>query len=345
MFEAREVKDKSEYNPLLLSKDAPITQAWFFGKWQEMMGRKVKRFKIVKNDEIVGFFQIIKYPLIFSKNFLYIPHGPILRKGYEGQAGFLDFLKEFYEKLLEIAKEENAVFTRFDLYFYNSNDGSIENLDKYFKKVPSYAYRSSYFQPKFEWILDLNNTEEELLNKMHPKNRYSIKLAEKRGVKIKIIGENFERYFEDFYKLLNETARRNNFNLHPKSYYQNILKTLDSNNAFLAVTEYDGKILLINLILLYGKTAYFLFGGSSGEHKNLMFSHLAQWEAIKEAKERGFKIYNFGGIDGNGNYKTYGGISTFKKRFGGESLEYSDSYDLVLKPFWYWLYNLRKKYW
>ncbi|OGD24911.1 hypothetical protein A2819_02705 [Candidatus Azambacteria bacterium RIFCSPHIGHO2_01_FULL_40_24] len=342
MFKFREIKNKAEYNPLLITENAPFTQAWFFGQWQEKMGRKVRRFEIKQEEEIIGFFHTIKYPMPFGQSFLYIPHGPVI---YNIQFIIRNsgFLKEFRKKLIEIVKEENAIFVRFDPFLprRSFSEGGFDP-SKYFNKTPIAHYHSSHFQPKYEWIIGLTNTEEELVNKMHPKNRYSIKLAERRGVKIKIVSENFERHFDDFYKLLNETAQRHNFNLHPKPYYQNIFKTLDSNNAFLAVAEYDGKILLINLILLYGKTAYFLFGGSSGEHKNLMFSHLTQWEAIREAKKRGFKIYNFGGVDNNGNYKTYGGISTFKKRFGGELLEHSDSYDLVLKTFWYKLYNLRK---
>lgn len=349
MFEIREIINKTEYNPLSISKQTPFTQAWFYGEWQKMVGRKVRRFEIIcprrtslgleRDSESIGFFQVIKYPLPFSQNFLYIPHAPLLRQDYGGQA---DFLREFYKKLSQIAKEENAVFVRFDLYFHNWNYGSMGNLDKYFKKVPPYAYHSSYFQPKFEWCINLTKTEDELFNEMHPKNRYNIRLAEKKGVEVEIIRQNFRKYFDDFYRLLRETAKRDNFNLHPKTYYQNVFATLEENNAFLAVARYEEKMLLINLILLYGRAAHFAFGGSSDEYKNLMAPHLSHWRGIIEAKNRGYKFYNFGGVSGNGG-KELEGVSFFKKRFGGELLEYSDSYDAVLKPFWHWLYNMRQK--
>ena len=341
MIEFREIKEKSEYLPHSINEGAPFTQGWLYGEWQEMSGRKVRRFQISENGRLVGYFQTIKYSFPLGQSIIYIPHGPVLNPGFTG-AGFLD---DFYKKLLEIAKEENAVFVRFD--FYSSFGGAINSR---FKKVPGYAYHSSYFQPKFEWLLDLSKSEEEILNGMHPKTRYNIGLAERRGVEIEIIPEEFEKYFNDFYALLAETARRDKFNLHPESYYRNIFftpggsasggKTLAGDNAFLVIAKYEGKILLINLILLSGNTAYFLFGGSSGENKNLMAPHLAHWVAIKEAKARGFEIYNFGAI-GEARYE---GISRFKKGFGGRILEYSDSYDLVLKPFWYFMYNLRKRF-
>lgn len=332
MFKFYEIKNIAEYNLLSVEESVPFTQAWFFGKWQEIMERKVRRFEIIKDSETIGFFQVIKYPSVFSKSFLYIPHGPVLIKKPD-----MEFLKIFSEKLIQISKEENAIFVRFD--FHGFNYGSKENLGRYFKRTPAYAYHSSYFQPKFEWILNLANTEEEILNYMHPKSRYNINLATRKGVKIEIINEDFKKYFDDFYKLLNETARRDNFNLHHKIYYQNIFTNCAENrNAFLAIAKYNGNILAINIILLFGSAAYFILGGSSGEHKNFMFSYLAQWEAMKEAKKRGFKIYNFGAVDREG----FEGISRFKKGFGGELLKHSDSYDLVLKPFWYYLYNLRK---
>lgn len=353
MFKFREIKSENEYKLLELKRDTPFTQAWFFGEWQKTMGRKVRRFEIRNNTEIFGFFQTIIYNLVFSNNFIYIPHGPLLRASFvpqngatkteQGCVGQDDFLKEFRKKLIEIGKEENAIFVRFDFYLHTSKYGGMEKLDQYFKKVPLYAYHSSYFQPKYEWTLDLNKTENEIINAMHPKNRYNIRLSEKKGVKIEIIKNNFEKYFEEFYGLLKETAGRDNFNLHPKGYYQSVFKTLSSNNAFLAVAHYGNNTLLINLILLYEKTAYFLFGGSSDKLQNLMFSHLAQWETIKEAKKQEMKIYNFGGVQGGGgSYEKYEGISVFKKRFGGEIFEYSDSYDIVLKKFLYYFYNLKK---
>jgi len=335
MFEIIEITDKDKYNPLLISKQASFVQAWFYGKWQEMAGRKVRRFVIRESFKIVGFFQAIKYSLPFGQSFLYIPHLVLQNI----------FLKDFRRELFKIGKEEDASFVRFDSYFHSFNNGSIENLEKFFKKVPASAYHSFYFQPKFEWLLDIDKPEPELLSYMHSKTRYNIHLAENRGVSVKVISGNFSGYFEDFYELMEETARRNDFNLHPKIYYQNIFFDCErNNNAFLAVAEHNDKILVINLILIFGEVAYFVFGGSSDEFKNLMAPHLAHWQGIVAAKNRGCKIYNFGGVDSDGRPEASGweGISRFKKGFGGRLLEYPDSYDLILSSFWHFLYGFAK---
>jgi lipid II:glycine glycyltransferase (peptidoglycan interpeptide bridge formation enzyme) len=71
-----------------------------------------------------------------------------------------------------------------------------------------------------------------------------------------------------------------------------------------------------------------------------MAPHLAHWKGILEARRRNYKFYNFGAINGLG----WEGISRFKKGFGGKLLKYSDSYDIVLKSFWYKLYDLKKRF-
>lgn len=332
MLELREIENKSEYDPLLMSKNAPFTQAWFFGEWQEMIGRKARRLKITKNSKVIGFLQLIEYPLVFSESFLYAPHGPVFREDIDKKS---ETLFEFSNELYKVGEKEKVAFVRFDPFA-----GTINNLETCFKKTPLFHYHSSYFQPKQEWILDLEKTEGETLNEMHPKTRYGIRLAENRGVKVEIIKSDFQKHFPNFINLMQKTAERNKFSLHPEIYYKNIFQNCEENkNAFLAIASYDDKIIAMNFVLFYGETVYFIFGASSDELKNLMAPHLLHWKSILEAKKSGCRIYNFGAVG-----EEYRGVSRFKKSFGGELLEHSDSYDLVLKPFWYLLYNIWKNF-
>ncbi len=340
MFEIKAIKNAEEYRPLDVSARAPFTQAWFYGEWQEAMHRAVFRFAVKKNSETIGFFQVIEYPLAFFQNFLYIPHGPVVGKINNDVRDY--FLKAFRQKLAETGKRENAAFARFDIFSPDSPSG---DLPAYFEIIPPRARRAAYFQPKYEWVLDIAKPESELLADMDAKTRYNIRLAEKKGVEIKIFDSNFEQHLDIFYDLLARTSFRNNFSLHPKNYYRIVLKNCEKNkNAFLVSAQSGGQVLAMNLILMFGETAYFLFGGSSDMMKNLMAPHLAQWRGITEAVRRGCTIYNFGGIDAGGERRSLEGVTRFKKGFGGRLSEYADSYDLILRPFWHGLYNLRKRW-
>ena len=329
-MEIREIHNSSEYNPLSIDKNALFTQAWFYGEWQEAMGRKVRRFEMRNNSETVGYFQVIKYPLLFGKNILYIPHGPVVKAANDEHQ-----IKEFSKILTHIATEENAIFVRFDSRFHNSNYGS---------KVPLYAHHSVYFQPKCEWVLDIDKPENELLGDMPKDSRYDIRYAENKGVKVEILDNNLINYIDDFYSLMGKTAQRGNFNLHPKKYYENILINCEkNNNAFFVVANHNSNIVVINFVLIFGETAYVVFGGSDDRFKHLRAPRLVYWRGMIEAKNRGCKFYNFGAVSPDSGYESYEGISEFKKGFGGKMLEHPDSYDLVIEPFWRWLYILRKK--
>jgi len=332
-FEFREIGKDDIFDPTTICENTPFTQAFFYGDWQKKLGRTVKRFLVIDGEKTIAYFQLIKYPLLFGRSYFYVPYGPITKVFSE------DFFVNLKDELMRIAKAEGAVFVRLDFTPQVSN----EILSKFFAKSPLYTYHSAHFQPRTEWFLDLDKTETELLMAMHTKNRYSIRLSERRGVTVEIT-RDFEKYFDIFYELMTETAKRNGFSLHHKDYYANIFQNLENINSYLSIARFEGKILAIDLVVVFGKTANYIFGGSSSEGRNRMpTSHLAQWKAICHAKQLGCVNYNFGGIStGNYIYKGWEGITIFKKRFGGREVKHSDFFDVISNHFLYRIYNLRK---
>jgi len=87
----------------------------------------------------------------------------------------------------------------------------------------------------------------------------------------------------------------------------------------------------------------YYYGASDNHYRKVMAPYLLQWEAIKESKKRGCKYYDFLGIAPEGAVNhPWAGVTQFKGKFGGEVVDYPKAKDLVLKPFWYFLYKLRK---
>lgn len=330
----REIGNNEIYDPNILCQNAPFTQASFYGDWQKTLSRTVRRFLISNDKEIVAYFQLIKYPLLLNKSYLYIPYGPVVKDPSE------DIYEYLKRELKQIAKMEGAVFARLD--FTPSVPSAI--LSRFFTKAPFYTYHSAYFQPRVEWFLALEKSENELLMAMHEKTRYSIRLAERKEVTAEIIAGDFERYFEVFHELMAGTAKRNGFSLHTKEYYKNIFQNLDKTNSYLSIASYNQKILAIDLIIVYGTIANYVFGGSCNEERNRMPTYLAQWKAICYAKQLGCVDYNFGGIAIENNiYKGWDGLTLFKRKFGGREIIHSDFFDIVANPILYLLYNLRKR--
>lgn len=333
-FDLKELKhdDKPPFS------DIPLTQMPFYGSWQSANNRKVRRFVVTKNTLPIIYFQLIFYPLFGKMKYAHTPYGPVTEKNEISIEGLL-FLKK---EIRCILKEEGAIFCRLD--FNPVLDPKI--LSTIFKASPQFTYKGAYFQPRVEWALDITQSEQELLARMHQKTRYSINLAKRKDLKVEIIEEGIMERFNDFYNLMKETGERDRFHLHSKEYYENVFKiSLKEKNAALVIVSFEGEVLVANLIIFYGDKAMYLYGSSSNHYRNLMPTYLAQWSAILYSKKRGAVEYNFGGIHTerfpNNAWK---GITYFKKNFGGYEIIHSPFYDIVQKPFWYMIYSLRKMF-
>ena len=105
-------------------------------------------------------------------------------------------------------------------------------------------------------------------------------------------------------------------------------------NAYLEDKRLDSSA----IIMYYGNTAAYRHGASVGLDKKVPTSYLLQWEAIKEAKKRGIKYYNFWGIAPDNAPKShpFKGITHFKKGFGGEQKNLLHCQDLPISSK-YWL--------
>ena len=334
-FVLKEIIEENEWSPSSLKEDASFTQSYFYGTWQQSFGRKVKRFTVCEDGVTFCFFQIVFYPLIASKKYGYISYGPVSSVWTKD---LLEFLKQ---EILKIMKVESAVFVRFDF------DPVIllEEAQKYFTRSAVSSYFGSVFQPRYEWVISLSKNEGGLLKDMHQKAQYAIRTAEKRGVTVEIVRKNISSRLTDFLELINVTSERNSFSVHDKKYYEKFFELADkSEDVFISIASYEGKILCINLYVVYGNTATYFFGSSSNEHRSLQAPYFALWKSILFAKENGVKNFNFGGVSDPDEklYKSWKNLTYFKQKFGGERVRHSDFYDVVSSSFWYYLYMFRK---
>lgn len=191
-----------------------------------------------------------------------------------------------------------------------------------------------YIHAERLWILDITRDEETLLKEMRKTTRYSIRKAEKEGVKI--IKRNDEKAIEEFLKIYGETAQRENFTPFSKTFltheYQAFQKTGNANWFF--AYEKDDRLTAAALIDYTQSTAFYHQGATL--HSKVPTSYLLQWESIKEAKKRGCKLYNFWGTLQEGRTpKNWGGLSLFKEGFGGYQVDYVPTQDYILSPKYY----------
>jgi len=269
--------------------------------------------KLGRNAWQIDEVNIIEYVLPVGKTYL-----------YSSRLNFPQNINEFINKAKNLAKKENAIFLKLE-FENNINEKLLKEIG--FKK-------SNHVQPLRTLMLDITKSEEELLNEMHPKTRYNIGLAQKKGIKIRM--SNGEDDFTKFWRLMLQTSKRDGFKSYPRTYYEEMLE-IPGVELFLA--EQGNEAIAANIVVFYKNTAIYLHGASNYEYRNLMAMPLLQWHQILEAKKIGCTEYDFWGIDD----EKWPGVTRFKRGFGGKEITYPGAYDLVFKPIWYKLYKLAKK--
>jgi lipid II:glycine glycyltransferase (peptidoglycan interpeptide bridge formation enzyme) len=153
---------------------------------------------------------------------------------------------------------------------------------------------------------------------------------------------------QSFYQILKETAKRDNFNINPKRTYKIMLKTLSKTNKAKLFLAYhpDSKKPIAGILNTYIKdTATYYYGASDHNYRKYMAPYFLQWHAIQDAKKQNFKYYDFLGVANPQNKKDpLNGVTNFKNKFGGKTIQYKNSEIIIHKPILYYLLKLKKTF-
>ena len=309
-------------------KDIHPLQATEWGNFREKTG-----VKVIRTDNL----QLTIHPIPRTKYTIgYLPKGPMPTK-------------QMLVELGKMGKNEKCIFIQLE--------PNVENADNLKTKLKSLGLAPSAHPlfTNYTFVLDLTKSEEELLKNMHPKTRYNIRIAEKKGVKV--TEDNSDKAFEQYLKLTKATTQRQSFYAHSVNYHRLMWETLKNQEskirsqnyekltAHLLKATYNNETLVTWILFVLGDTLYYPYGASSNEHREVMASNLMMWEAIKFGKKMGLKKFDMWGSlgpDPDAKDPWYG-FHRFKQGYGGKLTEFVGSYDFVIDKKMYLAYKLLNK--
>ncbi len=292
-------------------------QSYEWGEARREMGIEVKHF-----DTDEASFQLTIHPLPFTS----------YKIGYLPRSVFPP--ENILNQMSEFGQKNKLIFIKIE-----PDDTKILNY-----KLPTTDYQlqpsSHPLFPEWTQILDLNKSNEELLKSFHSKTRYNIRLAQKKGVIVREMSN--DRGFEIFSKLYFETCKRQHYYGHTNEYHRIIWKHLKNEIAHILVAYYQDIPLAAYELFYFKNTLYYPYGGTSNEYRNLMASNLLMWESILLGKKLGATKFDMWGslppdfTDTN----SWTGFTRFKEGYGTKFVQKIGSFDLVINPQLYKLYNL-----
>lgn len=329
--------DEARWNDFIFSQtEGSFLQSWEWGKAQDLLGHVYWRV-IAEEDhsptrsispEFSGWQAaalVVKRELPFGRCWLYVPRGPVLAKTHEAW-------EALQQKLVELGTQEKAIFVRVDPAWQEA--GVLSGWEKAEREV----------QPQHTLLLDLNPGEDMLLENMHAKTRYNVRLAQRKGVTVRF--STSLDAIDVFLDLSKHVRNRSGFSYHPDNYYRALLSALAPHSMVeVAIAEYKEGPLAAHIVVYAGGVATYAHGASSGAHRAVMAPQLTYWETIRRAKEKGMHVYDFFGVAPKGSDKKHpwAGITRVKEGFGGKRVSYVGAHDLVLDENFYTIVNTLRR--
>ena len=299
----------------------PITQTEDWKKLQD----DLKEVSFFEKGKGFQYLAILKNTPVGK--YLYLPYGPV--------ADSKDNFKTAIKSLNNLAKSKSAIFIRIE----------PQNPD-FINAFPKRTKKSKDLNPKETWVLDLSGTDDDLKTKLPSRLLRYYKNIDKKGIEIEQ-SKNIDdiRHLLTLQKALASKKGIGTFS-------EDYLRTeLSQSFATLYLLKYQDpetktkEIIAAGLVFDDQDTRYNLQGAQSEQGRKLHATGILTIRLIEDAKKSGKTTFDFWGIAPENAPKNHPwqGFTSFKKTFDGKEKDYAGTYDIILNPAKYKLYELTRK--
>lgn len=335
-YEWGQVKAKYGWAPYyaVWTADGKFTVSQSTDNWSLSTGNFVAASLILKRTAFRRF------------SIFYAPKGPLMDWTNE------PLRKRVLDDLQSFAKKQGAIFLKLDpdvvlgrgvpasVGEVTENSGQAVRSDL---RRRGWVESSDQIQFRNTVMVDLSASEEEILMRMKQKTRYNVRLAEKKGVAVRIgtLGD-----LPMLYKMYAETSVRDGFVIRDEGYYMTVWKLFMQESvhgqpsAVPLIAEVDGEAVAAIFLFMFAGRGYYVYGMSRNAHREKMPTYLLQWAAMKHAKAHGCLTYDlWGAPDVFDESDSMWGVYRFKEGLGGEVVWTLGAYDFAPSKFWYSMYS------
>ena len=322
------VAEQRAWDEVVVAAGGHLLQSWRWGAFKQRHGWGVERIR-GETAAGVGLAQVLfrrRGPLAVG----YLPRGPVL--GTDDPA----LARRLFGEVDAVCRRRGAIMAIVE------PDRPLPFVGRY--RDEGFVRGPEHVQPGRTVKVPLLE-DDALLDQMHQKTRYNVRLAQRRGV---VAARSYpdEAALETFYRLLDDTATRNEFGIHAPAYYADFLH-LFGDDAILLFALIEGEPVAGAVAARCGAEAIYMYGASSTTQRAHGSGFLLQFEAMRWARERGCARYDLWGIPMRDPVKTeveagnrvagtrgddWRGLYEFKVRFGGEIVTYPPALERRYRP-------------
>ena len=347
----------SDWNAIIIHLPGPhLLQTWEWALVKSSYGWKpmpyIWKKKEAERESVVAAAMVLKKTVLNRSLaarlcILYIPKGPLL--------DWLDttLSTQVLDDLQDLAKKQGAIFLKLDPDVRLGSGVPAEedaqediNGQSFITDLRKrgWLFSSDQIQFRNTVLVDVSATADQMLVRMKQKTRYNIRLAEKKGVKVRV---GIMRDLPMLYKMYAETSVRDGFVIRDQRYYQAVWETFmkrsDISNLPFAeplIAEIEGEPIAAIIVFYFAGRAYYIYGMSLATHREKMPNYLLQWEALQRAHTRNCSVYDLWGAPDEFNESdSMWGVFRFKEGLGGKVIRTLGAWDYPTSFLWYRTYT------
>ncbi len=211
--------------------------------------------------------------------------------------------------------------------------GDESDIDSFYQLVLDVEKRKNLFQHSYKYYYEFYN----ILKK---NDNVKLFIAKAYPSKIVAILKNKEKTLRKEIKELEQKKGRKIINEKKQ-----LLKQLNKlNEDLILFTHYknkypEGVVISAHMIVFYGDKGWVLYAGNHHDLTETFANYLVYETHIKYAHENGYKIYDqFGSVGDLSKHNPSIGLYEFKKKFGGEFIEFIGEFDLIINKYLYFIF-------
>jgi lipid II:glycine glycyltransferase (peptidoglycan interpeptide bridge formation enzyme) len=315
-----DITDKQQWDDFVTShEEANFLHSWQWGEFHLSRGKTVVRRGVFDGDKLIGVYEG-EVETARRGRHIAVAGGPIV--------DWTD--KPAVEALVADMREQGRKYHCAFVRVRPQLEKTDESM-RLFRELGLHA-APMYLSVELAGVLDLEKSEDELLKNMRQRLRRALRKAEKNGITIEKSTDPAR--MKEFYDIQLQTAGRHHFIAFSEDFLtKQFAAFAEDNSAVLYTARYNGEVLAQNFMIFYGNEASYHYGVSTELGTKLSGAPLLHMQAMRDARERGIKRYNFWGIvDEDDTKHRFYGVSVFKRGFGVDELRYVPAHDLILNP-------------